>query len=110
MTSHNVLYDPSIFPSPTQFMPERWLEASAPNKERLDKYFVAFGKGTRMCQGMDFAYAELYLTLTTLLRRFEFQLYETTYERDVKVVRDNFIGEALPESLGVRVRIVSELE
>ena len=49
LSSRTVLHDPSIFPSPHEFKPERWL---APDSEKLDRYFVAFGKGTRMCQGM----------------------------------------------------------
>ena len=55
-----------------------------------------------------FALAEIYLALAILLRRFNFQLYDTTLERDVVVARDHFIGEAQPESKGVRVKIVSE--
>lgn len=55
-----------------------------------------------------FAYAELYLTLATILRRFKFQLHDTEFERDVKIVRDYFVGEVHPQSKGVRVKIVSE--
>lgn len=57
-----------------------------------------------------FAYVELYLSLATILRRFKFQLYDTNFERDVKVVRDNFLGEPHPKSKGVRVKIVSEVQ
>lgn len=53
MTMRDVLHDSRIFPSPLEFMPERWLEASASKSESLDRYFVAFGKGTRNCQGME---------------------------------------------------------
>ncbi|KAL8966025.1 MAG: hypothetical protein Q9183_003559 [Haloplaca sp. 2 TL-2023] len=48
MTIHDVLHDPSYFAEPESFLPERWLEATP----RPDSYFVPFGKGTRMCQGM----------------------------------------------------------
>lgn len=43
-----VMMDPSIFPEPTEFRPERWLDSN----NRLDKYLVAFGRGTRQCLGM----------------------------------------------------------
>jgi hypothetical protein len=46
------------------------------------------------------------MVLTTLLRRFEFQLYDTTKERDIDLVRDCFIGEPHPDSIGVRVKVV----
>ncbi|KAB8288832.1 hypothetical protein EYC80_010735 [Monilinia laxa] len=84
MTINRVLRDPSIYPSPSDFRPERWIESND-TPIASDEYFVAFGKGTRMCQGMNFAYAELYLTLAILVRRFEFQLYETSRERDIEI-------------------------
>jgi len=55
-----------------------------------------------------FAYAELYLTIATIFRRFEFELYDTVHERDVEVERDFFLGSPGPKSRGVRVRIVKE--
>ena len=48
MTAHDILLDPRIFDDPHSFRPERWLEDSPP----ADRYFVPFGKGTRMCPGM----------------------------------------------------------
>ena len=55
------------------------------------------------------AYAELYLVLAGLFRRFEFKLYETTVE-DVKMVRDMFVSAPASESKGVRVVIVGEVD
>ena len=51
MTMMNVLHDPSIFADPYTFNPERWLGEES-EVERLDKFMVAFGKGSRMCIGM----------------------------------------------------------
>lgn len=48
MTHSEILTDPRVFSNPHCFAPERWLEQSPPN----ERYFVPFGKGTRMCQGM----------------------------------------------------------
>ncbi len=47
MTIYDVLHDPDFYIDPYKFSPERWLE-----DPQLDRYFVAFGRGTRMCQGM----------------------------------------------------------
>lgn len=47
------------------------------------------------------------MVLTALLRRFELQLYDTTKERDVDLVRDCFIGEPHPISIGVRVKVIA---
>ncbi len=43
--------DPSIFPNPRNFNPDRWLEAEK-RGERLDKYLVPFSKGSRQCVGI----------------------------------------------------------
>lgn len=46
-TSVDVLTNEKIFPNPTKFVPERWIEDPT-----LDRYFVSFGKGGRMCLGV----------------------------------------------------------
>jgi hypothetical protein len=51
MSLMDVLHDPTIFPEPHAFKPERWLEA-AERGERLDKYLVAFSKGKRSTSGL----------------------------------------------------------
>lgn len=61
-----------------------------------------------MCQGMDFAWAEMYCAIAAVVMRFEFELFDTRYERDVEVVSDCFIGEPDRLSLGIRMRVVSE--
>ena len=52
------------------------------------------------------AYAELYLALAILMSRFELENYETTFENDIKVSRDFFIGVPKAGSKGVRAKIV----
>jgi cytochrome P450 len=46
-TSVDILMNEDIFPSPREFKPERWI-----NNTDLDRYFVPFGKGSRMCMGL----------------------------------------------------------
>lgn len=50
------------------------------------------------------AYAELFLTLATVLSRFDMKIYKTTTE-DVRVARDYFVGVPEPGSQGVRVTV-----
>lgn len=52
------------------------------------------------------AYAELHIALAMIIRRFDLELVDTEYERDIEVVRDCFLGEARPGSVGVKVRVV----
>jgi len=108
MTINDVLSDPSIYPTPSEFLPDRWL-VSGGNSIRTDlnPYFVPFGKGPRMCQGSDFAWAELYFAFATLIRRFEFELYDTEYDRDVRVTRDCFFGEPSKASRSIRMKVKS---
>lgn len=48
-TSHPVVHmDPSIFPEPHKFDPDRWIRGG----EQLERYSVPFGKGSRRCIGM----------------------------------------------------------
>ena len=82
--SYFIHYDAGIFPEPKMFQPERWL---ATGTERLDKYLVAFGRGTRNCVGTNLGMAELYILLAALVGKFEMDLFETD-RGDVDVKRD----------------------
>ncbi|ESZ89926.1 hypothetical protein SBOR_9688 [Sclerotinia borealis F-4128] len=123
MTYHFIHYSPIIFPSPQTFDPTRWLASSSPSsttttttststststsKVRLEKYFMPFCKGTRICLGINLAYAELYLTTAHILTRFDFSLYETT-KKDVEIKRDHFVAAPAAGSMGIRVIVTGD--
>ena len=69
----------ACFPEPQLFQPDRWLSSDA---ERQRRYLVPFGRGTRMCIGMNLAYMEIYHTLATIISDVEMELFETA-DRDV---------------------------
>ncbi|KAK5626012.1 hypothetical protein RRF57_001728 [Xylaria bambusicola] len=102
MTLREISFDPEIFPSPMMFQPERWLPSN-PNLDRCNRYSVAFSRGSRMCIGINFAHAELYIAIATLIHRRRFELYDTIRERDVDFTRDFFVGETSAATKGVRV-------
>ncbi|MCJ1396993.1 hypothetical protein MMC11_000185 [Xylographa trunciseda] len=108
MTGYMNHINPTIFPAPEQFRPERWLKDDDPSTKvstaagPLEKYLLPWGKGTRICLGMNLAYAELYLALAAVFRRFDLELFETSGE-DVKVVHDFIFGAPRLDSKGVRV-------
>ena len=105
MTSIFMHDNPSIFPSPHTFTPERWLnEPTTPNGERLDRYLVPFGKGARQCVGMELARAEIYLVLAAVFRRFEMELFETARD-EVDLKHDAFNPLSKRDGKGVRVVI-----
>jgi cytochrome P450 len=54
-SSYTLHRNESVFPSPEEWKPERWLEASSEQRAGMMKWFWAFGSGTRMCIGSNLA-------------------------------------------------------
>ena len=54
------------------------------------------------------AYAELYLTLATIVRRFDLENFETTVD-DVRIAYDYFVGVPKLDSQGIRAIVTAEL-
>ncbi|KAG1765652.1 cytochrome P450 [Suillus occidentalis] len=61
--------DPSIFPDPETFNPERWLDSEGRLKDH-NMRFITYGFGRRVCPGLHFANHSLYITLAFLLWSF----------------------------------------
>ncbi len=127
MTGLLIHDNPTIFPNPRTFAPDRWLQTSS---TRLHKYLIPFSRGTRQCVGMKYvpllflfhfnarpalirgtmydslAYAELYLTAAALFApgRFDLTFFETTIE-DVETAHDFFNPFPRQESKGIRMQI-----
>jgi cytochrome P450 len=103
--------DETIFPNPKTYRPERWIE-----NPRLDKYLLSFGRGSRICAGINLAYAELYLAIGNLFRAYGsrecqhpsdrgvLELFDTCI-RDVESVADKTIPGVWEGSKGIRLRV-----
>ena len=103
MSSYLQLRDARIFPEPDTFLPDRWLgEPVAPNGRALGQYLVPFGRGPRMCLGMNMAQAEIYIGLAAVFRRLDLELWETGREA-VDMAREFFVPMAADGTKGVRV-------
>jgi cytochrome P450 len=112
MTGMLIHWDESIYPDPLKFDPERWLNSSG-----LDKYLVPFSRGTRQCIGINLAYAEIYITLAMILRRYGskdvrfegdmgyLELFETEWAKDVEIVADGVTPLNRAGSKGVRIKV-----
>ncbi|KAL8690123.1 MAG: hypothetical protein Q9224_004482 [Gallowayella concinna] len=114
--------DETVFPDHRAFKPERWLEKRE-DGTRLDKYLTSFGKGDRQCIGMKWvcsphilwlhvtdepfsslAQAELYMTIASIFRQFDLELFET--ERStVEYYRDYFNSFPKSDCDGVKVLV-----
>ena len=62
--------NPTVFPDPEVYSPERWLGKEGKD---LGPYFVAFSAGARGCIGRNIAYREQTVLLASLLKRYEFE-------------------------------------
>ncbi|KAL5325161.1 hypothetical protein ACEPPN_006284 [Leptodophora sp. 'Broadleaf-Isolate-01'] len=101
MTSVMMHHNETIFPDSYTFTPERWMDPGAAKK--LERYMVTFTRGSRQCIGMNLAKAELFLTIATVFRRYELELFDTIRERDIDLAYDGFLPQPSPEAKGFRV-------
>ncbi|KAF2743348.1 cytochrome P450 [Sporormia fimetaria CBS 119925] len=107
MSIPDVSHDEGIFPESNEYRPERWLgDPKTEGEEALERYMVSFGRGPRACLGVNLAWAELYLTLGTMFRRYRFDIFEGG-EEDVRMKHDYFIPVTKLDSKGVRVFVQS---
>ena len=111
MTIVHVHDNRTIFPDPYEFKPDRWLPLDI-NGRHLQKYLVAFGKGSRSCVGMELEKAEILTTLANVFRRFgrEMRLVDCVREGDVDMVRDMFNPLPSKQSNGLIVALDKRTE
>ncbi|KAF5516291.1 Cytodhrome P450 monooxygenase aflU [Colletotrichum siamense] len=105
MTSMINHWDKELFPDPDEFSPERWLVDGKPNY-KLQKYLLAFGKGSRSCIGEHLAYCEVYLMAALMALRVipRSKLYNTTVE-DISYDHDLIVVQTKKGSISVKIQI-----
>ena len=86
---------PEVWKDPDLFDPDRF----GPDRQEDENpfAFTAFGGGKHRCLGMNFAYIQMKVMLTTLFKHYDFELGNDRYER----VRDSLI---IAPELPCRVR------
>lgn len=83
--------DPSVFPSPDTFLPERWLECSHDELANMTQYMMPFGAGTRVCGGQNLAQAILRIAITAIVKNFNIAAPAETNERSMEI-KDSFVS------------------
>ncbi|KAF3316164.1 hypothetical protein TWF173_002494 [Orbilia oligospora] len=73
--------NPAVFPDPFKWDPSRWL---VEDTKEMQRYFMPFSRGSRICIGMNLAEAELSLALGRFVRRFEFGFMEGFQDSDME--------------------------
>ena len=103
MSALFIEHNPVIFPNPESFLPDRWLKADC---RALERYLIPFGRGTRMCVGINLAYAEMYCVLAAIFRRFPKLRLNGATAYDMEIVSDYFAGMTRNEGgRGLEVRV-----
>ncbi|RVD85995.1 uncharacterized protein DFL_004291 [Arthrobotrys flagrans] len=73
--------NPAAFPNPSKWDPTRWLVGDT---REMERHFIPFSRGSRICIGMHLAEAELSLALGRFVRRFEVGFMEGFEESDME--------------------------
>nr|XP_058946620.1 cytochrome P450 3A30-like [Pocillopora verrucosa] len=96
---YSIQRDPSIYPDPDEFDPERFSPAA---KQSINPYsYMPFGHGPHNCIGMRFAQMEMKMVLARMLKKYRLEV-----AADTKIPPDVFVASTLSCS-GVNVRITS---
>ncbi|KAL2856972.1 cytochrome P450 [Aspergillus pseudodeflectus] len=69
-------HNPTVFPDPEAFVPERWLESSPEKLKEMEQSFFVFGAGSRTCVGKNISLIEMHKIIPQLLREFRIQLHQ----------------------------------
>ncbi|KAH6659035.1 cytochrome P450 [Truncatella angustata] len=78
------LHDHTAFPGPKEFDPYRWLttDGLTTSEDALrDRFYIPFSKGANVCMGAHFAYLELYLSLSQIIRNFRIQVHPSLQQQ-----------------------------
>lgn len=70
--------DPTVFPDPDQFRPERFSEAGRSERNRYA--FLGFGEGPRICPGIRFGVLQVKAALATVLLNYRVRMGAKTPE------------------------------
>ncbi|KJA17738.1 hypothetical protein HYPSUDRAFT_57557 [Hypholoma sublateritium FD-334 SS-4] len=85
--------DPSVFPSPETFLPERWLKGNGTSEEDLatmSAYMMPFGTGSRICGGQNLAQMMIKVVLAAFVKNFDIVAPAETNERSMEI-KDSFV-------------------
>ncbi|KAF2808886.1 cytochrome P450 [Mytilinidion resinicola] len=106
MSAYVAHRDPTIFPEPEKFIPERWLQ---PDSKDLQVYFIAFSAGARGCIGRNISYLEQTVLLSSVIHRYEFALPEQSWTPTWKESM-NCAPDSMPLKVWRRERMTVEDE
>jgi cytochrome P450 len=104
LNSHTLHYDPSFYPDPAQFRPERFTD---PSNGVPRSCFRTFGRGARACLGQNLAQNELKVILLMTLRDYDFEcahLKPNERPRTSFTDLDTVFGDVVFQELGLEAK------
>jgi len=99
--AYAMLHDEDIFPNPTEFDPQRFMQDDALSTDILDPTTDAtFGFGRRICPGSHIAISTLYITAASILAIFDISPALDSEGKPIKVTPEfisaSLVSEPLP--------------
>ncbi|RMI99785.1 hypothetical protein CDV36_015953 [Fusarium kuroshium] len=91
--------DPEVWVDPLEFNPRRWLDATPEEFVRLERWFVPFGYGARLCLGKAYANLQVKTFVAGI-----YSMYTTKLEAPDQVMDQWGTQDALPKGLKCRLR------
>lgn len=82
--------DENIFPNALEFDPTRWMNKSEEELRRMNRSFMAFGAGVRMCLGLHLATEEIKLMVTSIYWRWKTTVAPGYDDEDCMYVVDKY--------------------
>lgn len=86
--------DANVYPSPLEFKPERWFESDPEQLRLMNRSFMAFGAGVRMCVGMNLALQEIKLIVASIYRMYSTRVADG-YDHDKMYIVDKYTTHPL---------------
>ncbi|KAL4805653.1 cytochrome P450 [Aspergillus unguis] len=101
-TSSFVHRNPDVFEDPNTFNPDRWLGEKG---QAMNGWLLSFSRGPRSCLGLHLAWAELYLSMGHVFRKFDLEL-DPASPKELKY-KDTFLPHYLGPHLYAKMTPVS---
>ncbi|THG99431.1 hypothetical protein EW026_g2912 [Hermanssonia centrifuga] len=86
---YNSLHDPSVYPDPDSFTPERWLDSESSANKNPSNYLV-FGSGPHKCIGLEYAMMNIGLVLADAAMLMEWDHALTDKSDKVQIIATLF--------------------
>eukprot|EP00948_MAST-09A_sp_MAST-9A-sp1_P002969 g2969.t1 len=89
-------HDPTIFPEPERFHPDRWLNATGEKRKQMERGFFPFGKGPHACSGKWLALMEIPTLVALFFREYDVTLLPSKPGEEVKECWENVVAMVNP--------------